>query len=62
MAEITNDSAGFKKTTKDVQDAILTDLTMLKAAFDASIAKLNLDAGVTDADYAASGALTLTSS
>lgn len=41
-------------------DAVLTemnalrdDLTVLKAAYDATLAKLDADAGITDTDYAA---------
>ena len=40
--------------------ALLVDITAQKTAIDTLVAKLNLDAGVTDVDYASSGALTTT--
>jgi len=55
---------------KQIMDAVLADMAMLKAAFDALVAKVNTDfaaqnAAVTasqlDVDYAASIALTLES-
>jgi len=60
MAEINAHSSQYKEDLNDVLDSIHTDLAALKAALDAVVAKLNLDEGVTDADYAASDALTTT--
>ena len=40
--------------------ALLVDITAQKTAIDTLVAKLNLDAGVTDVDYVSSGALTIT--
>ena len=51
------------QTDRDLLNAALADLAALRAAFVALTAKLDLDAGVTDANYAATvdpAALTLT--
>jgi hypothetical protein len=45
-----------------VLTGLLTDITAQKDALDILVAKLNLDAGVTDVDYASSGAITTTAS
>lgn len=74
MAEVNKTSSKYDANLNAVLDAIVADLTALRAtvaanvvdvaaldtAIDTLIAKLNLDAGVTDADYA--GAADLTSS
>lgn len=44
----------------DVLSSLLVDITAQKTALDTLVAKLNLDAGVTDIDYASSGSLTTT--
>ena len=44
---------------KFLLDAALTDLAASKTAFDTLVAKMNLDTGIGDDDYAAPGALTL---
>lgn len=46
---------------KYLLDAALADLTMIKTAYAALVAKLNADAGITDTDYAALDSLTLES-
>ena len=60
MAEINAHSSQYKEDLNDVLDSIHTDLAALKATVDTLVAKLNLDAGITDTDYAASDALTTT--
>ena len=60
MADINPSTAMHNRPLETVLEAALVDLTMLKAAHATLIAKLNLDAGITDTDYAEAGALTLT--
>jgi hypothetical protein len=59
MAESNEQTALFQAQTLAFNDAVVADLTALRAAFNAAITKLNADAGVTDADYAAADALTV---
>jgi hypothetical protein len=40
--------------------AVLADITAIRTSFNTAMTKLNADAGVTDADYAAAAALTAT--
>ena len=47
------------KQVKVLLDAVLADQAALRANFNTLRAKLNLDAGVTDTDYAAATAATL---
>ena len=47
------------KQVKVLLDAVLADQAALRANFNTLRAKLNLDAGVTDVDYAAATAATL---
>lgn len=44
----------------DILGAIVTDITALDTAIDTLVAKMNLDAGITDADYAWAAAMTTT--
>ena len=60
MAESNLQTAGYQAATKALLDAMITDITMLRTALNTAITKLNADAGVTDADYAAAAALTAT--
>ena len=46
----------------DSLDAIEVDITALDTAFDTLVAKMNLDAGITDADYAGAAAMTFDAS
>jgi hypothetical protein len=43
-----------------LMSAFLADLTALRTSFNTLVAKLNADAGVTDTNYAAAAALTVT--
>lgn len=47
---------------QEILNSLLTDVTNLRTAFNTAMTKLNADAGVTDADYAAAPALTTTAS
>lgn len=60
MAEITSTAGLSHAETIALLEAVLVDLTALKAAHDTLIAKLNLDSGITDTDYAVTAALTVT--
>lgn len=46
--------------TQDVLASLLTDITMLRTAYNTLATKLNADAGVTDTNYAQASALTTT--
>jgi hypothetical protein len=47
------------KELRFLYTSILTDLTEIKTTLDVLVAKMNLDAGITDADYASMSDLTL---
>jgi len=72
MAEVNSTSSQYSEKLNEVLDAIVADLTELRAhmilnvadvvlldtAFDTLVAKLNADAGITDTDYAGASAMT----
>ncbi len=74
MAEVNASSSGHRADTNAVLDAVVADLTAIRAevvkavaditaldtAFDTLVAKLNADGGVTDTDYAGAAAMTAT--
>lgn len=60
MAEINPSTANHHADLEAVLDSLLTDITNLRTAFNTAMTKLNADAGVTDTNYAADGALTTT--
>lgn len=47
----------FHQNDIDVLTSVVTDLATIRTALNAVVTKLNADAGVTDADYAACAAL-----
>lgn len=61
MAGEINHQTGLGRADHEaVLDALLTDITNLRTAFNTLVTKLNADAGVTDTNYAADAALTTT--
>ena len=74
MAEVNSTSAVYSGSLNTVLDAIVADLTALRAtvaaavvditaldtAFDTLVAKMNLDGGITDVNYAGAAAMTAT--
>lgn len=60
MAESNAQTAQYQAVTLAFNDALVADLTTLRTAFNTLVTKLNADGGVTDADYAAADALTVT--
>ena len=60
MAESNEQTALYQAQTLAFNDALVADLTNILGAFNTAIAKLNADGGVTDEDYAAASALTVT--
>lgn len=60
MPEITNSAGMSHAELTSILDSLLVDITAMKTAHDALVAKLNADAGVTDTDYADTVALTTT--
>jgi len=72
MAEVNSTSSAYSEKLNEVLDAIVADLTELRAhmilnvaditaldtAIDTLIAKMNSDGGITDTDYAGAAAMT----
>jgi hypothetical protein len=60
MAEVNAETSKFNAGLQSVLESLQADVTALDMALDAMAAKLNLDAGVTDEDYAGAAAMTTT--
>jgi len=60
MAESNEQTALYQAQTLAFNDALVADLTALRTSFNTLVTKLNADGGVTDEDYAAAAALTVT--
>lgn len=64
LNELVADHATNKTFTDELKTdltALIADVTAIRSSFNTAMTKLNADGGVTDTDYAAAAALTVTS-